>query len=160
MTTDFKPVAVYDFDGNFLGYAVKRDGVDKLHSMNLWNDQDIQAQLERLNADVDLRQHWPHPKDPEVLALLDDETFEPIAYKDVQVVDDEQSRYVYKQIPRTGIERAQLGSGLVDSDEIDEEASTIVYKTVMVPERPTDVMWRIKKACEQVARERANLLSS
>lgn len=156
----FIPLALYTVDGDFVGWAIK--GEHKLQSTNIYaeNEQDaLNVQLDRLNIDIALKTHWPNPQDPAVVALLSDESFHPIEMVDVEVIDEDHSYLVYKKIARPSLEAEQLGQAWVDSDEVDEEASVVVYKTVKAPARPTDQMLRIKTACEQVARQRAGLLS-
>lgn len=146
----FKTVVVYDLDGEFLGYSIFADGAKKLHTANLWSEStddvvDLQAQLARLRDQGDVLAFWPNVRDPEVQALLNDPTFESLALSPVEVVDDERSVFVWIEEP---------------SDEnpfgkMDRDASTIVHKTQMAPS-PVDVQARVKKACEIVARRRAN----
>lgn len=147
----YAAVAIYDLSGDFLGYAIRDTRTtNKLQSLNLWKEGQeggLNSQLGRLNEQAALKDHWPSLKDPEVQALLQDPSFEPIEYEEQEAVDEEKSHYVYKQIAGTEGE-------WIDGD-VDEEASTIVIKTVSVPKRPTDAMLRIKKACEIVARRRA-----
>jgi hypothetical protein len=153
--THYFPVALYNLDGTFRAYAII--GEHKLQSTNIWvegEETEFNERLALLNASSTLNQHWPHPQDPEVLEILGREDFMPVTYKEVQVVDENKSHYVYLQTT------AKDKDGLfyaVDSDEIDEEASTIVYKTAQVPEQPTDTVARIRAACEIVAKERAGL---
>src|SRR5665213_4322537 len=93
--------------GTFIGYGIRNpaeradsDGVVKLQSANVYvegQEAKLNEQLELLNQNADLRAFWPNPKDPEVLALLEDRSFMPIEYEERQVVDDENSHYVWKQ---------------------------------------------------------------
>jgi hypothetical protein len=146
----YEAVGVYNLDGEFLGYSVKNQAVDKLHNNNLWTESpedvaDLKAQLARLNDQTAVLAYWPDVRDPEVQALLDDANFEPLTLSPVEVVDEENSIHVWLEEP---------------SDEnpygrIDQDASTIVYKDVMAP-APTDVARRWKKAQEIVARRRAD----
>lgn len=155
----YDSVAIYTLEGDFVGYGIK--GEHKLQSTNIYAENEtmeLSKQIERLNSAVDIRKYWPHPQDPEVVALLDDENFCPVAMIDTEVVDEDNSQLVYKQIARPALEAEHLGQGWVDSDEVDEEASTLAYKTIKAPAKPTDIMWRIKQASEQVARQRAGLV--
>lgn len=147
----FEAVAVYDLDGGFIGYGVRKNepGIFKLHTQNLWSEtrEDVaalQSQLTLLNADVDIRAHWPRYEDPEVQALLADENFEPVQYEPAEVVDDEKSIYVWIEPP---------------SDEnpygkMDEDKSVIVTKVISAP-TPASMSNRRRKAMEVVARRRA-----
>jgi len=147
----FETVYVYNGDGKFLGVSIYQPGAQKLQTANLWTDseedrKDFAAQLERLNANVDIRAYWPDVRDPEVQVLLEDETFVPLTLSPAQIVDDEKSVIVWDEEP---------------SDEnpfgrMNEDLSIIVEKTVMAPS-PVEVQARVKKACEVVARERAGL---
>lgn len=146
----FQTVYVYDADGEFLGLSIYKPGAQKLHTANLWQNTpedtaDLARQLERLNDDVDVRAFWPDVRDPEVQELLDDPEFEKLKLSPVEVVDEDKSVFVWIEEP---------------SDEnpygkADPELSVIVYKNEMAP-APVDVQARVKKACEVVARRRAN----
>ena len=157
----FIPVAIYNYtDSAFIGYGIKDEKADKLQSTNIWREGEedkLNERLAALNAEIDLNKHWPHPQDPEVVALLDDPTFMPIEYIEAEVIDDEASTYVWKKEAETD-EHGDFTGRLVDGSELDEGASTIIYKIGKVPKRPTDVMWRIKAASEQVARRRATMV--
>lgn len=164
----FIPVACYSAtDGNFLGYAIKAAEVpSKLQSTNLYLEGEevkLNEQLAALNENVDIRSHWPSHNDPEVQALVNDPSFMPIEYIDAQVVDDDHSLYVWKKEHATddhGNPLFDLATGqpvMVDGSELDEMASVISYKIARVPKRPSDAMWRIKKAAETIARRRAGV---
>lgn len=147
----YQPVLVYDQEGNFIGHAIKSTSALKLQSTNIYlegEQEDLNAQLARLNESVSLKAVWPNPRDPEVIALLDDPKFMPIEYVEEDVVDDENSYYVYDKEPDP--ETGELGV-------INREASVIAYKTMMVPARPSDAMERQKGACEAVAKRRAEI---
>ena len=144
----YQAVSIYTLDGQFLGYGLKQDGVDKLHNNNLWTDRpedvaDLKAQLGRLNEAIDIRAYWPNVRDPEVEALLTNPEFEPLKLSAVEVVDEENSLFVWEEEP------SDESPGKMDPD-----ASIIAYKFVDAP-APTDVQARVKKACEIVARQRA-----
>jgi hypothetical protein len=142
----YVPVAIYDLDGNFLGYSIKNETVDKLHNTNLWrasDQQDLADQLKRLNQAVDIRAFWPDMRDPEVLALIENPDWEPLKLSPVEVVDEENSDFVWIVEP----DETQPG-------QMDVENSTIVHKYVDAP-APADYAARLKKACEVVARQRA-----
>lgn len=164
----FEALFVYNADSQFVGYIIKDPQVEKLQSTNLYREDELDklnARLADLNADVDLRRFWPNPKDPEVLQLLTNREFCPIKYVEREVVDDENSFYVWKleqESDEHGNPVFDLVTGqpkMVQGSELDEQASVIRYKIASVPEKPTDEMFRIKKACEVVARKRAGLLS-
>jgi hypothetical protein len=168
-------VAIYSLAGDFLGYTIKSDAIDpgtgqpvkKLQTTNLYlegEEDKLKEQLERLNQDVDLRLHWPNPKDPEVMQLLNDPDFIPLEYELREVVDDETSYYVWKLEPEVSEETGQYvidpttgQPHMIQGTELDEMSSVVRYKQAYVPKRPTDVMWRIKLACEKVARQRARV---
>lgn len=148
----YEAVLLYDTDGTFGGYAIRDANTNKLQATHIYDageEPQLNERIAALNTQQDLAKHWPHPQDPDVKILTDDPMFNPIEYVATQVVDEDQSTYVWKQ-------RASEGAW-EDSDELDEDASIIVYKMAMVPKRPTDAMLRIKAACEQVARKRATL---
>lgn len=153
----YNAVAVYNMDGSFLGYAIKNDGIPKLQSTNLYaeTEQDkLAIQLGRLNENLDLSAVWPDPRDPAVRRLLADPSFVPIEMVEDEVVDDENSYYVYEQEPEYDVATGQPTGRLVNGT-LNREASVLIYKKMMVPARPSDVMERTKKACEIVARQRA-----
>lgn len=143
----YQAVAIYDLDGNFIGYTILKGGTEKLQTTNLWTEaqvSDLKVQLQRLNANVDIRSHWPQVQDPDVQALLNDPNWEPVPLDEVEVVDDDASTFVWDVPPS-------------DEDpfgQMNEAASNIVYKTIMAPSSAGTVA-RIRKACEIVARARA-----
>lgn len=154
----YRSVAIYSMDGAFVGYGIKGDA-PKLQTTNIYvegEEAKLKEQLSSLNQTQDIRAFWPNPKDPEVLALLADESFVPIEYEEREVVDDEHSYYVWQQEPE--VDETGMPTGrMVQGSALDEGASVIRYKMGRVPKRPTDVMWRIKRASEVVARRRAGL---
>lgn len=154
----FLPIALYSTDGEFVGWAIKDDGVAKLQSTNIWGEDEMDSlgnRLRELNEHHSIARFWPNPQDPDVVALINDVTFEPINYIEQEIVDEDRSNYVWQKVAAQGPEGEAIW---IDGPELDETASTIVYKTALVPERPTDQVQRIKKACEVVARQRAGLL--
>jgi hypothetical protein len=143
----YEAVSVYDLDGNFLGYSIKNEAADKLHNNNLWAEADVadlQAQLHRLNDQTAVLAYWPDIRDPEVEALLNDENFEPLVLSPVEVVDEDNSIFIWIREPTEDDPFGQM----------DRDASVLVYKNVMAP-APTDVHRRNKKAQEIVARKRS-----
>jgi hypothetical protein len=128
----YEAVTVYNLDGDFLGYGIKKPEVIQLQSVNVWNEspeeiEDLNKQLIRLNQASDILEFWPDVRDPAV----------------VSVVDEGESHFVWFEEP---------------SDEnpfgkMNEEASQLVYTFVEAP-APVDVQARVKAACEQVARAR------
>jgi hypothetical protein len=154
----FQPVMLYSMDADFIGYTILGQN-GKLQSTNTYaagEEDKLNARIAELNTEVDLNAYWPNPKDPEVLKLLDDPSFVPIEYVETDVIDDENSWYVWQQVAEVDAYGNPTGE-IVDSEHIDETASVIRYKRGRVPKRPTDHMWRIKSASEVVARRRAGL---
>jgi len=152
---NYEAVMIYNTDGDFLGYAIKSD--NKLQSTNLWTEAEVPKLKERLtelNLGNDIRKHWPHPQDPEVVALLNDPNFHPIEYADTQVIDQEKSYLVYEKIEKRDMNGERTGS-FEDGDLIPEQ-SYIVYKTIQIPVRPSDIKLRLQQAMETVARKRAS----
>jgi len=155
----YEEVLIYSKTGAFVGWGIKGSEIDKLQSANLWTEAEqekLAKRLNELNENVDLNATWPHPQDPDVLQLLADKNFVPIEYEERQVVDDDHSDYVWEQVPETDDNGVPTGR-FVDGENIDRQASVIRYKMDWLPKRPSDVMWRIKKASEVVARKRAGL---
>lgn len=148
----YHAVSIYDLDGNFLGYSVHQEGVDKLLNNNLWTEspedvEDLKTQLARLNDATSIREFWPDVRDPEVKALTDNPEWEPLALSPVEVEDLDNSVLIWEEEPDDSI-----GSPGI----LDREASVIVTKWVNAP-APAHVQARIKKACEIVARQRAGV---
>src|ERR1039458_9459768 len=56
-------VLIYTPEGECLGYGIRKPAPAlQLKSVNIWTEEeqgDVQEQLNRLNADVSLRTHWP-----------------------------------------------------------------------------------------------------
>lgn len=153
----FTPVMIYSMDAEFIGYAVMAQS--KLQSTNVYlagEEAKLNERIAALNTDIDLRAFWPHPQDPEVVALLNDPTFFPIEYMEIDMVDDENSYYAWIQVEEVDNLGNPTGR-MVDSEVIDEEASVLSYKRGMAPIRPTDQLVRIKNASETIARKRAGL---
>src|SRR5258708_1993357 len=95
---------VYDQSGEFQGYCIRKEGVVKLQSTNLYLESEIaelDVQLGRLNEDAGLKAHWPSPKDPDVVAILDNPDFMPLEYADQQVIDEANSYIVYQEVAGT-----------------------------------------------------------
>lgn len=157
----YNAVAVMTLDGEFVGYAIKGDQAQKLQSTNLWFDGEedkIGEQLGRLNQQIGINAHWPDPRDPDVVKILDDPTFMPIEMTDQEVVDEISSYLVWKKTAEVDEHGNETGR-MVDSEELDPDHSVLVYKTVKAPKNPSDLTYRMRAACEQVARQRAGLLS-
>ncbi len=143
----YRHVAVFELDGTFLGYAVHEVNHNKLQSTHLYPEEegeDLARRIAKLNDAQTVTAAWPDARDPDVQALVNDPSFEPIEYVDEEVVDTDNSYLVY--LKDTDGE---------DTFEIDKEASVVKYKMAKVPARPSDVMARTKKACETVARRRS-----
>lgn len=158
-------MAVFDLDGNFFGYVIKdaAPNIFKLQSTNIYQELEYpqaEQRIAALNQDIDIRSYWPNPKDPTVLAVLADPNFMPIEYEMKNMVDDENSYYVWVQEPEYDHETGLPTGRTVNGSELDEMASVIRYKMGRVPKRPSDEMYRIKAACELIARERAGLVDS
>lgn len=150
-------VAVYTLEGDFIGYAIK--GPLKLQSTNLYTEREhgqLNARLNELNVDVDLKLYWPNPKDPAVLQILADERFMPLEYVEAEVVDEDRSYYVWEMVNEVD-EHGNPTGQQVQGENLDKTASVINYKLAKVPKNPSDMMLRIKAACEVVARDRAKL---
>lgn len=143
----FRHVAVFELEGNFLGYAIQEASALKLQSTNLYSEdegEELANRLRELNESQAVISVWPDARDPEVQALVNDPEFEPIEYVDDEVVDDENSYIVYLK-----------DAAGEDTLEIDPEASVIKYRTTKVPKYTSAFFERTKKACEVVARRRA-----
>jgi hypothetical protein len=152
----YQSALIYTQDGVFVGYSIL--GPNKLQTTNLYKEHETDALEKRigeLNGSNDLKNFWPHPQDPEVLAIVNDQTFMPLQYIEAEVVDDDHSYYVYKKVPEVDSVGRRTGNW-VDSEEIDEDASVVKHKIARIPKNPSDVMLRIKSASEIVARRRAS----
>lgn len=141
----YSHVAVFELNGEFLGYAIKENNNRTLQSTHLYAEDegdDLTKRLNELNNSQAILNAWPDARDPEVQALVNDPTFEPIEMIEDEVLDEDNSYIIY---------RKEKGE---DTFEIDHEASVLRYKIAKIPARPSDVMARTKKACEVVARSR------
>lgn len=144
---------IYTVEGDepiFLGYTIKNSEAPKLQTTNLWSDAEeaqLDEQIERLNHKVGILAYWPDPRDPEVRQYTDDPNWEPVAPEPVEVVDEENSIFIWNRLPN-------LDEG--DVGQMDEDASTLVYKYVMLPPQVL-LQARVKKAQEIVARRRAGI---
>lgn len=141
----YEAVMIYDNNG-FVGYTIRKKGVDKLHTMNLWTQEDIEdlkQQISTLNSSADIRNFWPDVRDPEVQILLNDPFWEPAPLTETQVIDEEASNLVLGETDPLTLEAPLL-----------ESESNIVYKTILVPS-PAGTTARVRKACEVVAVRRA-----
>lgn len=146
----YQPVMIYDYDGEFVGYSIKNRDYPKLQTMNIWGADEGEAldeQVARLNNKVGILDHWPALEDPEVQALLKDPNWEPVQDVPTEFVDEENSILIWKRVPQP-----DLGFDGV----LDEDASTIFYKTVMItPQVLVQARW--KKAQELIARKRSGI---
>ncbi len=164
---EFELVAVATQDGLVIGYAIKKVGLPKLESVNLYTPEEIGEAREfmrDLNDRAALREFWPMPNDPEVQALISNPEFDPIEYDEVDVIDMENSKLVYDMKPgppqldpHTGVVES-FASDEVKYDEVGQPiinwmASEVAYKKELQPKR-TQGKSRIEVASERVARAR------
>jgi hypothetical protein len=144
----YRNVAVFTMEGDLIGFAIKEDGAEKLQSTHIYPEdaaEDLSKRLTELNSDQDLQAVWPDANDPEVQALVNDKSFEPVEMVWEDVVDMDNSYLV----PMTNIHGEEL-PGVWD-----DQASVVVMKKAEVPKDPSAYFARTKKACEVVARRRA-----
>lgn len=144
----YKHAAVFELDGQFLGYVIKEANNRTLQSTHLYSEEeseDLAKRIAELNESQTVLAAWPDARDPDVQALVNDSSFEPIEMSDEEVMDVDQSYIVYLKDAEGE-----------DTFEIDREASVLKYKIAQVPVRPSDVMARTKQACEVVARRRSS----
>lgn len=145
----YEIVYVYHGDGSFLGATIYQQGAKKLHTANFWPEGeqgDLATQIDTLNNAVDIRAYWPDVRDPEVQALVNDPAWNPLELSPVEVVDEENSQFVWIEEPNDENPYGRM----------DEDASTIVHKIAMVPSSAAATA-RIRKACETVASRRAGV---
>lgn len=164
--TDYSVVFIYDQTGRALGYGIKKPKVNQLHSINIWEAEEIptlRMTIDMLNEQAVLSAHYPDADDPEVLELVEDPQWEPLALKEDRVIDMDKSVLLYARKPMVDDDGFPvfIGDEIMLSDEIDydqpdTENSLIVHKTVVAPD-PTEVQQRIYKAMNLVARKRAGL---
>jgi hypothetical protein len=134
----FEAVYLYDRTNQFVGAAIKKAGVLKLDSVNIWTQEeaaDFKKALDDLNDESEIRAFWPDAHDPEVGELVENPAWEPLELHEEDVPDWDNSDIVE------------------DEYGIDVDESTIVYKKAMVPD-PTEAQQRYYKAQEIVARRR------
>jgi hypothetical protein len=137
--SNFEAVYLYDRNNQFVGAAIKKVGVLKLDSVNIWTQEEaanFKKTLDGLNDENELRQFWPDAHDPEVGELVENPDWEPLKLEEADVPDWDNSDIV----------EDEFGG-------IDGERSTVVYKKAMVPD-PTEAQQRYYKAQEIVARRR------
>jgi hypothetical protein len=147
-----------------VGYAIRRG--QKLEGTNIYTPGELaeaKRQVAFLNEAIMLKMFWPLPTEPEVQLLLNDPSFEPPEFDEIQVPDMENSTLVYDVKPGPQIGADEFNVPIYGPDEVkyDETglpqvnwmSSTIVYKTVREP-RGTDLRKRVDMACEIVARAR------
>jgi hypothetical protein len=155
----YRKVLIYNEAGDFLGAGIKADEAIKLQTTNLYAEGEEAAlaiQLGRLNESAQIKGAWPDTRDPDVQALLYDTEFMPVEMSEQQVMDEDNSFLVWKQVPILDDDGMPVQPlQLTDSDEIDWDASAITYKTILAPVRPSDVGERIRHAQETVARQRS-----
>ena len=143
--SNFEAVYIYSGRNEFIGAAIKKAGVPKLESVNIWTTEeteDFKETLSGLNDEDRLRQYWPDAHDPEVGELVENPEWEPLELHEEQVPDWDQSELV----------EDEFGG-------IDTAKSNIVYVKAWVPD-PTDAQNRYYKAQETVARHRMNAYQS
>jgi len=151
----FQPVVIYNLDGERIGFGLKAFEAPKLQSTNIWTEdewEDLQVRLNELNDSAILQGVWPDARDPEVLALLTNESFEPLNKVEIEVIDEANSYIVYQKVD----ELDDLGhptGNKIDGPDLDEKASVIRY-TKAEAVLPSDAAVRTRKACEVVARSR------
>lgn len=160
-------------EDELVGYVIRKVGLPKLESTNIYTtaqkDEAVEDLMD-LNKRAALRQFWPAPTDPEVMALLQDPDFAPVEYDEVDVPDLENSKVVYDTKPGPPIVEVYDGASRTigfGPDEVKYDdtgqpainwmASEIVYKKEQVPKR-TDGKSRIEKACEAVAEQRMKVV--
>ena len=148
MRVMFKPVLLYSVEGDFVGYGIM--GERKLQSTNVWGadeQEQLTTRLRELNEGEIVKKFWPKANDPEVLALLDDDTFEPIQYEIVPAIDFDKSHIIYKE--------GEIEDNFAGYGDIDFALSQIVYKEVKSPVDEAAGRMRMHRAMEAVAKRRA-----
>lgn len=143
----YRHVAVFELDGTFIGYTIKEANNRTLQSTHLYSEEegeDLTKRIAELNESQTVLAAWPDARDPEVQALVNNPSFEPIEMTEEEVIDEDNGYIVY-------LKNAE-GE---ETFEIDQEASVLKHKIAKVPVRPSDAMARTKKACEVVARRRS-----
>lgn len=147
----FEVVYVYDQNSTMRGATILQQGANKLHTLNLWDINnpedaaDLRDQLGRLVDNTDVRAFWPDVRDDDVQALLDDPNWEPLTLSPVEVMDEKNSIIVWEEEPADENPYGRM----------DRDLSVIVNKITQAPS-PAEVKRRTMKACEIVARDRAN----
>lgn len=167
----YEAVYLHTREGEFVGAAIKKAGTLKLYDTNIWSEsqsdvEDFRATLTRLNDENVIRQFWPEAMDPEVVELVEDPEWEKLELHNERVPNWAKSTLVYKKDSVWGYEYDGATDSVQprpgpegqpewkDSQELDDEATTIVYENRMVPD-PQEVQNRYFKAQETVARRRA-----
>ncbi len=156
-------------EDKILGYAIAKEGIPKLDSINLYSDyNEVADTVAAKNETEQLLAYRPAPNDPEVLELLHDPAWEPVEYEDVEVIDEDASEFVYIRYParditdlHTAIAEGKANAqgyelGLDGKPVIDYKSSDIVTKIEKHPKR-TQYRSRIDAAITHVARARMEM---
>jgi hypothetical protein len=168
----YEAVYLYTSEGLFIGVSIRKADTLKLHDTNIWTQsskdiEDFKQTLARLNDEDTLRHYWPDAFDKEVTDLVEDPTWEPLELHEESVPNWAESTLVYKKVSAFGYDydsttdsvqpKPNPETGRVEwrqSDEIDDDATIIIYEQKKVPD-PQEVQNRFFKAQEIVARRRA-----
>lgn len=145
---------VLDLSEVELGYVVLKEGTEKLADTNLWTEEqsdELREHVADLNRRIELKNHWPESRDPELLALIDDPDFEPLVYGEIEVVDEEETQRLVDTGVITPVKDYTTGSYVVaDSDQ--HLIPMRKERTLIDPSQP---MERYRKAAEAIATKRA-----
>lgn len=173
----YEPVYLYDSNGVFVGAAIKKANAPQLQSVNIWSDSDeetadFRKTLDGLNSEQELRKFWPRADDPEVGKLVEDPEWEPLELHKGRVPDWDASTVVMVKQSVWGYDYNSEADAVLplpnpttgqvewrETQEMDTDASNIVYKDAMVPD-PTEAQTRYFKAQETVARQRMAAVDS
>lgn len=139
----FIAAQIYDpRDNSFVGWVILRDDSPTFVTSQYYREgeqEELQAQLARLQDEALVLHYWPRPDDPEVQTLLADETFEPVEME-------------WQQVPVKGPD----GKPVVIQEGPPDRPWEEIYQTApqLVAKSPVEVAARIKTASELVARAR------
>lgn len=148
----FEILTVHNFDGDHQGYVVRKIGTEKLEDTNLWSELgEVREHVTDANNLALLRQYWPNPNEPEVVALIEDPDFFPLEYEEVEDIADyeELGEQVQRNEVRLVLDEDTGAHSIHPNDK--HKVRTIKKQELKDPSQP---MQRFHKACEAVAQDR------
>lgn len=137
--------SLYDaLDNAHLGDVIVADGQTKLYCTHYYRPGEkeaLQDRLQELENEQDILRYWPAFDDPQVQALVQDETFEPLEKE-------------WQPVPVEGPDGNPLIHPESGHDPERPWEARLLTKQKLVPKSPAEAQQRVKTAMELVARAR------